>query len=92
LAARLGGEEFAVILPETEFEGGFDVAERLRQAISRTEIPLVGHITASFGIAEFPLNAANGRELLAVADAAMYEAKHQGRNRVARAVATIANT
>lgn len=86
MAARVGGEEFAVILPETEFEGGFETAERLRRAISETEIPLVGQITASFGVAEFPLCATTGRELVATADAAMYEAKRQGRNRVCRSV------
>ncbi len=85
LSARIGGEEFAVILPETDFVGGYDVAERLCRAIRDTKIPVVGSITASFGIAEFPVCAATGRELLAVADAAMYEAKRQGRNRVERA-------
>ena len=92
LAARIGGEEFAVILPETDFEGGVDVAERLRLAIRETEIPVVGHISASFGVAEFPLCAATSREIIAVADAALYEAKRQGRDRVERgAVAAEAN-
>jgi len=91
LAARIGGEEFAVILPETEFEGGIDVAERLRAAISETEIPTVGRITASFGVGEFPLCAATGRELVTLADVALYEAKRQGRDRVQRAIATEAN-
>jgi diguanylate cyclase (GGDEF)-like protein len=85
LAARIGGEEFAVILPETYLEGGVDVAERLRQAITGTEIPHVGSITASFGIAEFPICAPTGRELIAVTDAALYEAKRAGRDRVERA-------
>jgi diguanylate cyclase (GGDEF)-like protein len=84
LAARIGGEEFAVILPETDLEGGADVAERLRQAITRAEIPLVGNITASFGVAEFPLCAATGRELIAITDAALYEAKRKGRDRIER--------
>ncbi|MDT5061991.1 MAG: hypothetical protein QOH63_2450 [Acidobacteriota bacterium] len=91
LAARIGGEEFAVILPETEFEGGADVAERLRVALRETEIPMVGRITASFGVAEFPLCAATGRELVTLADAALYEAKHGGRDRVERAIATEVN-
>ncbi|HEY0379646.1 MAG TPA: diguanylate cyclase [Pyrinomonadaceae bacterium] len=86
LAARIGGEEFAVILPETDFEGGVDVAERLRVAIRETEISPAGTITASFGVAEFPLCAATGRELLAVADAALYQAKRGGRDRVERGV------
>jgi diguanylate cyclase (GGDEF)-like protein len=91
LAARIGGEEFAVILPETEFEGGVDVAERLRVAIRETEIPTVGRITASFGVGEFPLCAATGRELVTLADGALYEAKRQGRDRVERVIATEAN-
>ena len=85
-AARIGGEEFAVILTETDFEGGLEVAERLRLAIKTAEVPTVGHMTASFGVAEFPMSAQTGRELIAIADAAMYEAKRQGRDRVARAV------
>lgn len=81
-AARIGGEEFALLLTETELSGGMEVAERLRLAIKAEGIPVVGSVTASFGVAEFPLCAPTGRELLAVADAAMYEAKHQGRDRV----------
>lgn len=87
LAARIGGEEFAVILPETDFEGGVDVAERLRIAVKETEIPGVGLITASFGVAEFPLCAPTGRELVTLADGALYEAKRGGRDRVERAAA-----
>jgi diguanylate cyclase (GGDEF)-like protein len=81
-AARIGGEEFAVLLTETSFDGGAEVAERLRQAIKQEDIPTVGRITASFGVAEFPACAQTGSELLMVADAAMYEAKRKGRDRV----------
>lgn len=84
LAARIGGEEFAVILPETDFEGGLDVAERLRLAVREMNLPLVGQVTASFGVAEFPICAAVGRELVSVADAALYQAKRGGRDRVER--------
>lgn len=92
LAARIGGEEFAIILPETDFNNGVDVAERLRLAIKATEIPQVRHITASFGVAEFPLCAQTGRELIAAADAAMYEAKRGGRDRVERGCAVGSNS
>ena len=91
-AARIGGEEFAVILTETDFDGGLDVAERLRQTIKAAEIPNAGQITASFGVAEFPMSAQTGRELIAVADAAMYEAKRQGRDRVGRAAESEPNS
>jgi diguanylate cyclase (GGDEF)-like protein len=91
LAARIGGEEFAVILPETDFEGGVDVAERLRIAIRETEVAPVGTITASFGVAEFPVCASAGRELLAVADVALYQAKRAGRDRVERGAVAEAN-
>ncbi len=91
LAARIGGEEFAVILPETDFEGGLDVAERLRIAVREMDTPLVGQVTASFGVAEFPVCAPTGRELLSVADAALYQAKHGGRDRVERSDVTEAN-
>ena len=81
-AARVGGEEFAVILPETEMHSGRDVAERLRQAISEMEVPGVGQITASIGIAEFPYSTPNGNDLYDAADTALYEAKNRGRNLV----------
>lgn len=91
-AARIGGEEFAVILTETDFDGGLEVAERLRLAIKAAEIRGVGHLTASFGVAEFPLSAQTGRELFIVADAALYEAKRHGRDRVERAAESAPNS
>ena len=91
LAARVGGEEFAVILPETDFEGGLDVADRLRVAVREMDVPLVGRVTASFGVAEFPVCSATGRELVSVADAALYQAKRGGRDRVERGEAVEAN-
>jgi two-component system, cell cycle response regulator len=90
-AARMGGEEFALLLTETELSGGLEVAERLRIAIKSEEISVVGHVTASFGVAEFPLCAPTGRELLAIADDAMYEAKRHGRDRVACALSNQAS-
>src|SRR6476659_10719558 len=57
LAARIGGEEFAVLLVETRKDVGFEVAERLRTAIKVLEMPKARHITASFGVAECPTDA-----------------------------------
>ena len=80
--ARVGGEEFAALLTETDFKSGFEVAERLRVTISEMRIPVVGKITASFGVAEFPSCTAAGSDLYSLADATLYEAKRGGRNRV----------
>src|SRR5678815_1300558 len=82
LAARIGGEEFAVLLVETGREGGLEVAERLRVAINTLEIPTARHITASFGVAECPGDAQTAADVLKAADVALYEAKRNGRDRV----------
>jgi diguanylate cyclase (GGDEF)-like protein len=85
LAARIGGEEFAVVLTETSLETALEVSERLRAAIKSAEIAGVGHIAASFGVAECPSSGQTSRELFTAADGALYEAKRQGRDRVAHA-------
>lgn len=82
LAARIGGEEFAVLLVETSQEGAIEVAERLRLAIRALEIPSAGQITASFGVAECPIDAQTANDILKAADVALYEAKRAGRDRV----------
>jgi diguanylate cyclase (GGDEF)-like protein len=82
LAARIGGEEFAVLLVETSKQGGSEVAERLRAAIKVLEIPKARHITASFGVAECPIDAQTAAGVLKAADVALYEAKRNGRDRV----------
>ncbi len=82
LAARIGGEEFAVLLAETSREGGLEVAERLRAAIKTLEIPRARYITASFGVAECPGDAQTAADVLKAADVALYEAKRNGRDRV----------
>jgi len=92
LAARIGGEEFGVILTETNLPGAVEVAERLRMTLKSVEIPTVGQIAASFGVAECPSQAETARELLARADAALYDAKRDGRDRVARASEVTSNS
>ena len=82
LAARIGGEEFAVLLVETNKDGGFEVAERLRTAIRSLEIPRSGGLTASFGVAECPSDAQTAAEILKAADVALYQAKRNGRDQV----------
>jgi len=85
---RLGGEEYAVLLPETNSEGGLIVAERLRHAIeSHAFTAVAGDIplrcTVSVGVATWDGSGdCDAEALLAAADAALYEAKHSGRNRV----------
>ena len=85
LAARLGGEEFAILLPETDLSGGERLAERLRDAVERLRLPgaegVRVSVTASFGVAAFPESSSSG-DLLAAADAALYSAKLHGKNRV----------
>jgi diguanylate cyclase (GGDEF)-like protein len=82
LAARIGGEEFAVLLVETSQGGALEVAERLWLAIKALETPSGGRITASFGVAECPTDAQTGSGILKAADVALYEAKRNGRDRV----------
>jgi len=81
-AARYGGEEFAVILPQAGLDGALIVAERLRSRLETTEVPGIGYITGSFGLATFPLHANSRDQLVVAADRALYEAKHAGRNRI----------
>jgi len=92
LAARIGGEEFAILLTETNLDGAMEVAERLRLAIKGIKVSPVAQIAASFGVAECPLSGQTTREPLAAVDSALYEAKRQGRDRVAQAPATESNS
>jgi len=82
LAARIGGEEFAVLLVETSQTAGMEVAERLRVSIRDLETPSKARITASFGVAECPTDAQTASGILKAADVALYEAKRNGRDRV----------
>ena len=86
VAARYGGEEFALLLPETPVNGARDVADRIRQAISRGQIKRngsdpVGIITISCGVAEY-VRGEDPTSLVARADRALYQSKQNGRNRV----------
>lgn len=86
-AGRYGGEEFVVILPETEIETARRKLESLRQTVAETPISLPGRgekiqLTVSAGLASFPEDGQNAAELFAVADARMFQAKRDGRNRV----------
>ena len=82
IAARFGGEEFAIILPGIEIEGGLIAAERLRAAIAEAQIKESIPISASIGVATFLKHTESIGELLELADQAMYLAKKNGRNRV----------
>jgi diguanylate cyclase (GGDEF)-like protein len=92
MAARFGGDEFAIILTETTLARATEVAERLRLAIKETEVPTVGRITVSMGVAEAPSCGQTVHELLALVDATLYEAKRKGRNRVMCAGRSVANS
>jgi diguanylate cyclase (GGDEF)-like protein len=88
--ARYGGEELAVVLPQTDVEGAAQLAERMREAIEALKIARVGSsghltVTASFGVASFPDSGADKHALIAAADTALYRAKRAGKNQVQRA-------
>jgi diguanylate cyclase (GGDEF)-like protein len=90
-AARYGGEEFLLLLYEVGLEDALRAAERVRQRVAAERLgpedkPV--QVTVSIGVAEFPGHGETGREIIAAADAALYEAKRSGRNRVARAIGT----
>ncbi|MBS6553322.1 MAG: diguanylate cyclase [Clostridium sp.] len=80
--ARLGGEEFSVLLPGVDSSGAMIAAERIRAAIEAQELDTIGHITASVGVGTFPEHSIKLDELLDMTDQAMYKSKINGRNRV----------
>jgi diguanylate cyclase (GGDEF)-like protein len=87
--ARYGGEEMAVILPQTDLNGAELLAERMRVAIESLRINRLDgegtlNVTASFGVASLPACATEKDGLIAEADAALYRAKRAGKNRVER--------
>jgi diguanylate cyclase (GGDEF)-like protein len=92
--ARYGGEEMALILPHTDLDGAYAIAERVRSAIEHLRVPRIDgqgtlHATASAGVAATTDGDQNA--LVADADAALYEAKRQGKNRATKAAARAAD-
>jgi diguanylate cyclase (GGDEF)-like protein len=83
--ARYGGEEFIILTPETGIDGAMTHAERLRKDIDKHSFSNVGHVTSSFGVAEFDPEKDDLESLLDRADKALYIAKEDGRNRVEQA-------
>ena len=82
-AGRNGGEEFVVLLPNTDITGAVFAAEKIRAAITEIVLPGAGSIvTASVGVAVYPDHATNSERLERLADAALYVAKRTGRDRV----------
>jgi diguanylate cyclase (GGDEF)-like protein len=86
IAARYGGDEFTLILPETSIEDAYKVAKRLLNAVEEFELiapdGTVVTVTVSIGIAVFPLHAKTAHEMFGVADSMMYRAKNEGKNAV----------
>jgi diguanylate cyclase (GGDEF)-like protein len=83
--ARYGGQAFIVLTPDTDRRGAAELAEKLRRDVEELSVPGVGRITASFGVASLPEDAAAGEGLVHRAERALATAKVLGRNRVAGA-------
>ncbi len=86
IIARYGGDEFVVVLPETSLDVTYRIAQRLRQALcDHTFLEAEGHPikrTASYGLASYPNHARNKKDLIRLADQAMYRAKNSGRDQI----------
>jgi diguanylate cyclase (GGDEF)-like protein len=80
LVARIGGEEFAWLLPDAPAEGARDAAERARRAIASIAFPEVGYVTSSAGIADVAVAGCDVSDLVRMADEALYRAKRAGRD------------
>ena len=79
---RYGGEEFIIVLPETDAQAGFNVAEKIRQLVASKK--LLGEempLTVSLGVSTFPIDGSNEEELIEKADQALYYSKNNGRNK-----------
>ena len=84
IVAKYGGDEFSLILPQTDRAGGMVVAERMRAVVEAHAFPLAapGQITVSSGVAMFPQDAEDPIRLIQASDRCLYLAKRNGRNRV----------
>jgi diguanylate cyclase (GGDEF)-like protein len=91
VVCRYGGEEFAVVLPATQGGSAASVADKLRRAVASAHFAGVSiPVTVSIGVAEFPANGITRDDIVRSADAALYQAKDAGRNRVCLAAAAAA--
>ena len=85
VVARYGGDEFVILMPETTVEAARQLANKLRGWIASDPLLRDKNVTASFGIAGFPVHGSTPQELIQVADSSMYLSKHQGGNSVSTA-------
>jgi diguanylate cyclase (GGDEF)-like protein len=85
VVARYGGDEFIILMPETGAEQAQALAERLRLWLAQDALLAEHHITGSFGVASFPGHGFSAEDIVRVADAGLYDAKHAGGNRVSMA-------
>jgi len=85
VVARYGGDEFVILMPETTMEQARQLSSKLRGWVSADPLLREKNISASFGIASYPLHGSSPQELIQVADASMYLSKHQGGNTVSTA-------
>jgi len=85
VVARYGGDEFVILMPETSVEQARQLANKLRSWVAADPLLRDKNVTASFGIAGFPIHGSTPQELIQVADSSMYLSKHQGGNSVSSA-------
>ncbi len=85
VVARYGGDEFVILMPETDAEQSHQLATKLRSWVCADPVLREKNVTSSFGVATFPLNGSTPQELIQVADSSMYLSKHQGGNAVSTA-------